>query len=128
LQYRASLIVGIIKSHIFENIPPKTIPETSLYFPTKERLMTPVGNFISASEFAENVFARLTKPNLPPVFCVGSMTWPPKIVNFLVFLFGPRVWDSVTGERIKPFGQAKTVGSRELKKLYSSAVVNGLSE
>jgi hypothetical protein len=60
---RAKLIVGIIKSHIFDNMPPKTVPETTLYFPTKERLRTPVSNFMSLSEFAENVFARFTEPN-----------------------------------------------------------------
>jgi hypothetical protein len=83
----AKIVVGIITTNCWDNMPPKAIPETSLYFPIKDKaeaLMTPAGSYISASEFAEDVFGRLLKPNPPALFRSGSMTWPPRIVNFMV--------------------------------------------
>jgi hypothetical protein len=113
------VIGGVVKSHIFDNMPPKTIPETSLYFPIKDKaeaLMTPVGNFMSAPEFAEKAFASLTKPNVPAVTWLGSLTWPPRIVNIFVFFFGPRVWDLVTGGVSGLNDLGKIVRARELEK------------
>lgn len=78
--------------------------------------MAPAGSYMSASEFTEDVFGKLTKPNPPALFWSGSMTWPPRIVNFMVFLFGPRVWDLATGNVSGLNDLAKIVGARESKK------------
>ncbi|KAE9380860.1 short-chain dehydrogenase/reductase [Stipitochalara longipes BDJ] len=113
------IIAGIVTSHCWENMPPKSIPETSLYYQIRDKaeaLMTPAGNYMSTSEFAEDVYAKIIKPAPPAILWSGSMTWPPRIVNVLVFLFGSRVWDLVTGgvSGLKDLG--KIVREKELEK------------
>ena len=100
-------------------MPPKTISETSLYYPIREKaeaLMTPAGNYMSASEFAGDIYAKITKPNPPAIIWSGSMTWPPRIVNVLVFVFGARMWDLVTGGVSGLKDLAKIVKKKELEK------------
>ncbi|PMD31065.1 NAD(P)-binding protein [Hyaloscypha variabilis F] len=93
------VIGGIATSHCWENMPRKSIPETLLYYLIREKaeaLMTRAGNYMSAVEFAHDIYARITKLTPPAIIWPGSMIWPPRIVNVLVFLFGPCVWDLVT--------------------------------
>jgi len=100
-------------------VPKKSIPETSLNYPIRDKveaLMTPAGNYMLPSEFADDVYTRITKANPPAIFWSGSMTWPPRIVNILVFLFDPRVWDLVTSGISGLKDLARIVRDRELKK------------
>ena len=100
-------------------MPPKTIRETSLYFPIRDKaeaLMTPEGIHMPASEFAKEVFSKSTKSHPPALFWSGSMTWPPRIVGFFVYLFGFRVWDLAYGGVSGLNDLAKLVRSKEKKQ------------
>jgi 1-acylglycerone phosphate reductase len=115
----AKITVGVISSHCWDNMPPKTIPETSLYFPIREKaeaIMTPAGNYMSPSEFADDVFVRITKSNPPALFWSGSMIWPPRIINVFEYLFGPRVWDLAAGGVSGLNDLRKLMSAREAKK------------
>jgi hypothetical protein len=70
----------------------------------------------SASEFAKNIFHRITRPNPPVIVYEGAMLWPARILSSLTWMFGPRIADFLIGGTSGLHDLAKIVKEMEAKE------------
>jgi hypothetical protein len=115
----AKVFGGIVATNVQHNNPPN-IPDNSLYLPIKMKakaLMNPADQpQQSASEFAKNIFHRITNPNPSVIVYEGAMLWPARILSSLTWIFGPRTADFLIGGASGLHDLAKIVKEREAKE------------
>ena len=115
----AKVFGGIVATNVQDNNPPN-IPDNSLYLPIKTKakaLMDPANQpQQSASEFAKNIFHRITRPNPPVIVYEGAMLWPARILSSLTWMFGPRIADFLIGGTSGLHDLAKIVKEMEAKE------------
>ncbi|KAI1821747.1 short-chain dehydrogenase/reductase [Xylaria intraflava] len=90
---------GSIRTPLFDNAPPTTIPEDSLYHPIREwiegRRMLATARFIEPEEYAKTVVDALSRPSIRPVIWVGGLS----TIAWILSWFG---WEGILdGPNIK---------------------------